>query len=232
MQLLCPNCSNIIKEESISIPNNTAKCTNCDKTYAANELTEPLTEKDLCPPDGSAIKINKPNESFIEIIIPKRGVKPADILRTILLFIWGILPATLLILVAILEKPIVGLVAIPWCIVISVIIVRRINAINETQIIKLGSDYLIIRKQKPVGPKEITIKYADINNVRIHSYLSTSMSSFAPEGGMIGELESVSKPIISYGTKEEPFCEWLSLPEKKWAVKFLNAFVINKKKNT
>ena len=234
MELRCPTCGQTIGAEAVNVQTDLAKCQACGEVFKASELDEQReTAGSLELPPGSRIVFQSQEESRATIQIPRRGLRWFDAFPLAFVGFWLAFITVWTILAAI-GSIVFALFSIPFWLVGLGMLGVLLNAIRERQTVELRAEELEIRRERPLFPRRIPIRYDEITSIslvvappRDPAAAARLFSQMATQGGH-GALAGFSMPVITHGTRQTRIAEHVSEEERKWLVALLKTIVRQK----
>ncbi len=233
MNLSCANCHAAIKSENVNISTDLAKCDKCDTIHKASDLINTIKEKDLRPPSGSKISMEKGYDRSFEFTYPKKGFSLSLIplvlfalfwLGFISFWTWG----------AARGSVIFALFSIPFWLFGVNMIVGIINSVSEVQIITLSKYTLKVQRQRPIRPKSFETDLQNIQSIKMKGMKLNTFSAFGNIRCMMKMQRSfgtaVEVPAIITGQKTEYFFDDANDAEQEWIASTLDSLVKGMKK--
>ena len=228
MKFTCSNCNAEIKSENINISTDLAKCDQCGSIHKVSDLSISLEEKDLSPPVGSKIVLEKGLSGGVKFTYPKRGFSASLIpllifaifwLGFVTFWTWGAAQGSIFF----------ALFSIPFWLVGLSMVAGLINSANEIQVLTLDQHQLTLIRHRPIRPKSFEIDLKDIQAVKMKVMKMNPLSVFSNFGNMMKMQKSsggaLEVPAIITGQKTEYFFDGANDAEQEWIVKILASLV-------
>jgi len=230
MELICSVCKATISSDNVNIASDLAKCDKCNSIHKASDLADSKSiDKINHPPTGSKITIKKGFDDSIELYYPKKGFTASVIPQlffTIFWFgfisfwTWGASQGSVLF----------ALFSIPFWLMGIGMLGGLINAISETQTLRISKTSLTLKKDRPIRPKKIEIKVKDIQSIKMKQL---NMNPFLIFGNFrlmmkmqrqfgMGRIEV---PAIISGLKTAYFFEDAYEVEQEWVTTTLDNII-------
>ncbi len=228
MELICPNCRQPINAAEINIAVDIAKCVSCNSLHKVSDLVnnKPGRIADA-PPTGSKIQFRKGMLDNVEMFVPEKGMSVKDTpilifaifwLSFVAFWTWGASQASVLF----------AMFSIPFWLVGITMLVGVVNSAKETQTVQIVGDRLILIKSRPIMPKTVEFRLAEVQAVRFTNFKGNPFS-------MLGNMKTMNRqrygnnvieqPAIISGVRTEYFFENLNEVEQEWATAYLDAIV-------
>ncbi len=232
MKLNCPNCNSEIDNSKINVSTDLAQCSNCNSIHKLSELVESDNLDEIGnPPKGSKISFQKIDDQ-IEIELPKKGFKVAQIgmlifplfwLGFISFWTWGAAQGSI----------VFALFSIPFWIVGIFMVIGILNTFLEKQKLKVGKSILVLEKKKIENDTSIEYTFDEIfsidkQQVKMNGFGFGNFKHFFRNPAQF--QQGLKYPAISTGTDTEFFFENASNAEQEWIIKFLNSWTKHHKR--
>jgi hypothetical protein len=215
----------------VNVQTDLAKCQACGEVFKASELAEqPETAGSLELPAGSRIVFQSQGESRATIQIPQRGLRWFDAFPLAFVGFWLAFITVWTILAAI-GNVVFALFSIPFWLVGLGMLGALLNVIRERQTIELRAEELEMRRERPLFPRRIPIRYDEITSISLvvapprDPAAAVSLFSQMATHGSHGAFTGCSVPVITHGTRQTRLAEHVSEPEMKWLVALLKTIV-------
>lgn len=230
MELICPNCKATILPDNVNISSDLAKCDKCNSIHKASELADSKSiDKINNPPTGTKMTIKKGFDDSIELFYPKKGFTVSVIpqlffsifwIGFISFWTWGASQGSV----------IFAMFSIPFWLVGFGMLGGLINSISETQTLKISRTSLILKKERPIRPKNFEIKVKDIQSIRMKNLKMNPFSMFGNMKLMFKMQKSfgmggIEMPAIISGVKTEYFFEDANDAEQEWVTSTLDNII-------
>ena len=227
MQLICTNCSALIKAEDVNISTNLAKCKKCDSLYKASELLELQKDAQLDkPPAGSQIQLKKEGNDRVEIYYPKIGFTTMAIPILIFTIVWlGAIAYWTL--GAAKGSLFFALISIPFWWMGGAMFMGLLNAVYETQTLIIDKTTIKLRRNRPMKSCNFEVNFKDIYSIELREMKDFPFSAFIHLNRVKNANDNITLevPSILTGSETIHFFEGAVDAEQEWVVGVLTRFV-------
>lgn len=233
MQLICPNCNNIIDPLEVNVQKDLARCTNCNTLHTISELRKSTLENPITNlPENTKMDIRKGIGDNVEIHLPKRGLGAIHIPLILFTTFWLSFVAVWTYF-AWYGSPLFAIFSIPFWFIGFAMLRGLVNTIWERQTLSVNRHEITLQKYRPINSRTYVFNLEEINSVEMIEPNRNPMKVY----GSIRFVKKIKEsnlnialvPALVKEPKPVYFFESAETADQIWVCKTIDA-VLRKKK--